>query len=336
MVCFCSRKIGPGTYETRPVQGKPASMPHDHSRDPPHAHGHHHHHHHADVSEKNERRVLIAAVLTGSFMIAELVGGLVTGSLALLADAAHMLTDFAALFLAWLAFRLSRRPADSSRTYGFDRLQILAAFANAVTLIVLVVWIAAEAVSRLLNPEPVLAAGMLVVAGLGLLVNIAAFVTLHGADRDNLNIRGALAHVMGDLLGSVAALVAAGVILATGWTPIDPILSLAIGALIAVSAVRLLRDSGRVLLEAAPRGVDPGAVRADLLARIDAVEDVHHLHVWCLTPERPMATLHVRMRPGADPGETLAQVKARLKTEFGLDHVTVEMEAGPCADAVEC
>ncbi|MEQ8406094.1 MAG: cation diffusion facilitator family transporter [Oceanicaulis sp.] len=313
-------------------------MHHDH-HPPHHDHGHHdhgHHHHHADVSEKNERRVLIAAVLTGAFMLAELVGGLVTGSLALLADAAHMLTDFAALFLAWLAFRLSRRPADASRTYGFDRLQILAAFANAVTLIVLVVWIAAEAAARLLNPEPVLAAGMLVIAALGLAVNIAAFGVLHGADRDNLNIRGALAHVMGDLLGSVAALVAAGVILATGWTPIDPILSLLIAALIAVSAVRLLRDSGRVLLEAAPRGVDPQAVRADLMARVPGVEDAHHLHIWCLTPERPMATVHVRVTPGCDPAETLNAVKTRLKAEFGLDHVTVEVETGACADAVEC
>lgn len=309
-------------------------MPHDHHHHGQHDHGHHHHH--ADVSEKNERRVLIAAALTGSFMLAELVGGLMTGSLALLADAAHMLTDFAALFLAWLAFRLSRRPADPSRTYGFDRLQILAAFANAVTLLVLVVWIAAEAVSRLWQPEPVLAAGMLVVAGLGLAVNIAAFAVLHGADRENLNIRGALAHVMGDLLGSVAALVAAGVILATGWTPIDPLLSLLIAALISVSAFRLLRDSGRVLLEAAPRGVDPHALKADLMARIDAVQDVHHVHVWSLTPERPMATLHVRLRPDADAARVLRAVRERLRSGFGLDHVTVELETGPCADPAEC
>ncbi|MGX6648630.1 cation diffusion facilitator family transporter [Maricaulaceae bacterium MS644] len=308
-------------------------MAHDHD----HSHGHGEaHHHHAAVSETNERRVLIAAVLTGGFMLVELMGGLITGSLALLADAAHMLTDFAALFLAWLAFRLSRRPADASRTYGFDRLQILAAFANAVTLIVLVIWIGAEAVMRLLDPEPVLASGMLVVAALGLAVNIAAFAVLHGADRENLNIRGALAHVMGDLLGSVAALIAAGVILATGWTPIDPLLSLLIACLIAVSAVRLLRDSGRVLLEAAPRGVDPEAIRADLMAQVAGVEDVHHLHVWCLTPERPMATLHVRVHETADVSETLSAVKRRLTQEFGLNHVTVEIETGVCADQIEC
>jgi len=310
-----------------------SSHDHDHGHDHSHGHGHHHH---AAVSESNERRTLIAAGLTGAFMLAELVGGLVTGSLALLADAAHMLTDFAALFLAWLAFRLSRRPADAVRTYGFDRLQILAAFANAVTLIVLVVWILSEAVARLFDPQPVLASGMLVVAAMGLAVNIAAFAVLQGADRDNLNIRGALVHVMGDLLGSVAALVAAGVILITGWTPIDPLLSMLIAALITVSAFRLLRDSGRVLLEAAPRGVDPEAIRADLVARVAGVEDVHHLHVWCLTPERPMATLHVRIDEAADVSETLSAVKHRLTVEFGLDHVTVEIETGACADRVEC
>ncbi len=310
-----------------------SSHDHDHGHDHSHGHGHHHH---AAVSESNERRTLIAAGLTGAFMLAELVGGLVTGSLALLADAAHMLTDFAALFLAWLAFRLSRRPADAARTYGFDRLQILAAFANAVTLIVLVVWILSEAVARLLDPQPVLASGMMVVAAMGLAVNIAAFAVLQGADRNNLNIRGALVHVMGDLLGSVAALVAAAVILFTGWTPIDPILSMLTAALIMVSAVRLLRDSGRVLLEAAPRGVDPEAIRADLTAHVSGVEDVHHLHVWCLTPERPMATLHVRIDEAAGVSETLSAIKHRLTVEFGLDHVTVEIETGACADQIEC
>jgi cobalt-zinc-cadmium efflux system protein len=141
---------------------------------------------------------------------------------------------------------------------------------------------------------------------------------------------------MGDLLGSAAAVLAAGVILMTGWTPIDPILSLLIAGLIAVSAVRLLRDSGRVLLEAAPRGLDPSAVRNDLIAGLDVVEDVHHLHIWCLTPERPMATLHVCIRAGADPAAVPGAVKARLKSRFGLDHVTVEVETGRCADLAEC
>ena len=303
-------------------------MAHDH-RDEQGARGHHHHA--ATVSARNERVTLGAAALTGSFMLAELIGGLVTGSLALLADAAHMLTDFASLALAWLAFRLSRRPADPRRSYGYDRLQVLAAFANAVTLLILVVWITFEAVARLLSPEPVMAAGMMVIAVLGLLVNIAAFALLHAGDRENLNIRGALAHVAGDLLGSVAAITAAGVILMTGWTPIDPVLSLLVAGLITVSALRLLRDSGRVLLEAAPVDLDPDAIKTDLCA-LAHVQEVHHLHLWSLTPERPMATLHVRVAGEATPETVVRAVKQRLKDRFGLAHVTVEAETGRCAD----
>ena len=299
-------------------------MAHDHSHD--HSHGHAH-----PVDARNERRTLIAAAITGAFMVAEVVGGLLTGSLALLADAAHMFTDFAALTLAWAAFRLSRRPADAARTYGFDRMQVLVAFANGVTLAVLTVWIVIEAGALQTNPEPVEAGGMAVIAALGLGVNIAAFAVLHGADRDNLNIRGAAAHVMGDLLGSVAALVAAGVILVTGWTPIDPLLSLAIAALIAISAARLIRDAGRILLEAAPRELDTTAIRDDLAA-LEGVEDVHHVHVWSITEARPMATLHARIAEDADPADRVAAIKARLKTRFGLSHVTVEAEGRLCAD----
>jgi len=287
------------------------------------------------VDARNESRTLIAAALTGSFMLAEVAGGLITGSLALLADAAHMLTDFAALFLAWLAFRLSRQPATPHRSFGYDRLQILAAFANGVTLSILVVWIGVEAIMRLLNPSQIAAEGMAVIAALGLLINVAAFVVLHGADRNNLNIRGALAHVIGDLLGSVAALVAAGVIWWTGWTPIDPILSLLIAGLIAISAWRLVRDAGRVLLEAAPEHLNPAEVRKDLMRAVPGVVDIHHLHIWSLTPERPMATLHAQVSETTDPGRAVAALKARLVEQFGLTHVTIETETRVCADKIQ-
>ncbi|PWE16751.1 cation transporter [Marinicauda salina] len=294
-----------------------------------HDHGHGHHHH------ANETRTLWAAGLTGAFMIAEVIGGILTGSLALLADAAHMFTDFAALGLAWAAFRISRRPADPKRTYGFDRLQVLVAFANGVTLAVLTAWIVAEALGRLAAPEPILAGPMAVVAALGLVVNIAAFAILHGADRDNLNIRGAAAHVMGDLLGSVAALAAAGVILQTGFTPIDSILSLGIAALIAISAARLIRDSGRILLEAAPEEVDPRAIRADLLEAIPGLDDVHHIHVWSITQERPMATLHARMHDPAEAPGIVSAIRERLHDAHGLSHVTVETEIVEPGEAAE-
>lgn len=306
-------------------------MPHDHAHG--HAHGHGHHHH-APVHEGNERRTLLAAVLTGGFMVAEVIGGVLTGSLALIADAGHMLTDFAALALAWWAFRLARRPATPRRSYGLDRFQVLVAFTNGVTLAAMTLWITIEAIGRLANPEPVLAGPMMAVAALGLLVNIACFAILHGADRDNLNIRGAAAHVMGDLLGSVAALAAGAVIYWTGFLAIDPILSLLIAGLIAVSAVRLMRDSGRILLEAAPEHLDPAEIGRDLPETVPGVESVHHVHVWCLTQERVVATLHACLDAHASPTETVAAIKARLKDRFGVGHVTVEIETETCADTV--
>ncbi len=301
---------------------------------PPMAHDHDHsgHHHHVHTHAGNERRTLLAAAITGLFMVAEVVGGILTGSLALLADAAHMFTDFAALSLAWFAFRVSRRPADARRTFGFDRVQVLVAFANGVTLGVIVVWIAIEAVGRLASPEDIEAGPMMVIAALGLVVNIIAFAILHGADRDNLNIRGAAAHVMGDILGSVAALVAAGVILWTGFLAIDTILSLAISALIAISVWRLMRDAGLILLEAAPPETDREAIRTDLMAHIDGVEDVHHIHVWSITQERPMITLHARLASSVGVDATVQAIKSRLEREHGLSHVTVEAEFGTCAD----
>ncbi|MEQ8207403.1 MAG: cation diffusion facilitator family transporter, partial [Woeseia sp.] len=185
------------------------------------------HTHHSD-----SRRVLIALLLTGTFTVVEAVTGVLTGSLALLADAGHMLTDTMALALAAFAFRVGRRPADPRRSYGYQRFQILAAFANAITLILIVGWIVVEAISRLMSPPEVQATGMLIVASAGLLINIAAFVILHGGDQENLNMRGAALHVLGDLLGSVAAIAAALVILFSGWMPIDPLLSMLVALLI--------------------------------------------------------------------------------------------------------
>src|SRR5690554_2698444 len=193
------------------------------------AHDHVHHHSHAPgVSARNERVVLTALVLTASFMVVELVGGLLSGSLALLADAGHMLTDAAALALAWAGFRIGRRAADARRTFGYMRMEVLAGLINALTLFALVGWISFEALQRLRQPVEVLSGPMLVVAAIGLLVIIAVFVILHRGDRDHVNIRGAMLHVVGDMLGSAAAIAAALTIRLTGWMPIDPILSVLI------------------------------------------------------------------------------------------------------------
>ncbi len=294
--------------------------------------GHHHHDHGATTTAGNERRVFLAMVLTGGFAVVEVIGGLVSGSLALLADAGHMVTDFVALLLAWLAFRLGRRPGDPRRTFGYSRFQVLAAFVNGLALIVVVGWILVEAVERLMAPVQVAGGTMMAVAVAGLLVNLVAFAILHGGDRDNLNLRGAVLHVLSDLLGSAAAILAALVILLTGWMPIDPILSLAVALLIVRSAWFVIRRSAHILLEGTPDWLDIGELERAVVAAVPGVEDVHHVHVWCLTQERPLITLHARLTAGCDDQTALSEIQAFLKAEYGLDHSTIQIERGACGD----
>jgi cobalt-zinc-cadmium efflux system protein len=280
----------------------------------------------------NERRLLIAAALTGAFLLVEAGGGIVSGSLALLADAGHMLADFASLGLAWYAFRLSRRPPDTHRTYGFERMQVLVAFANSLALFVIAAWIVFEAARRLLAPIEVQGGIMFWVAVLGLALNAGMAVVLHGADRDNLNVRGAMVHVIGDLLGSGGVMIAALIILVTGWTPADPLISVVVALLILRSAWRVVADSAHVLLEGVPLGFSVHAVEEDLERTIDGVEDIHHVHAWSITEERPMVTLHARIRDGADAEATVLAIKNRLADRFGIAHATIETEHGACAD----
>lgn len=297
-------------------------MAHDHS----HAHGHVHVH---GDSKDARRRVALAAWLTFGFMIAEVIGGVVSGSLALLADAAHMLTDAGALALAWLGFRLAERPADAKRTYGFHRVKVLAAFTNGIGLLVLAVWIVWEAVERLLSPGEVMGGLMLSVAALGLLVNIVAFAILHGGDREDLNMRGALWHVAGDLLGSVAAIVAALVIISTGWMPIDPILSILVAILVAVGGVRLAREAGHILLEGAPAGISCEEIAESVRTHVAGVMRVDHVHAWSLNEARPLVTLDVHIAAGACPETVRRETKAHLKAVFDVSHVTVEVVSEP-------
>ncbi len=297
------------------------SRNHDH-----HHAGHEGHSHAPEVNALNARRVGLAALLTGAFMAVEVIGGLVSGSLALLADAGHMLTDFGALALAWFAFRLARRPADWRRTYGFDRFSVLVAFVNGLALFVIASVIVWEAIERLQDPSPVLGGMMLAVAAAGLLVNIVAFKLLSGADSANLNVRGALLHVAGDMLGSIAAIVAAGVIMLTGWTAADPLLSMLVAVIILRSAWGVTRDAAHILLQGVPEGLDVDQVADDLMANISGLVAVHHIHVWALTEARPIMTLHAQIANDATAGVVKAAVKARLLTHFHVDHTTVEIE----------
>lgn len=297
-----------------------------------HSHGHSHGHN-RDQTSSNMRRVVIALVLTGTFMVVEVIGGILSGSLALLADAGHMLSDTIALGLAAVAFSVSKRPGDKKLTYGYQRFQILAAFVNGLTLLAIVGWILIEAVQRFITPSDVMGETMLVVASAGLVVNIIAFAVLHSGDKENLNIRGAALHVAGDLLGSVAAIIAAIVIIYSGWMAIDPILSIAVAMLILKSAWSLVRRSAHVLLEGAPDWLDVPAMQERIIAQVPQVAGVHHVHVWGLTPQDLMMTMHVRLSGKLDnPTSIIRQIKKIMLDEYGVGHSTIEIETDDCAD----
>ena len=302
--------------------------PRDRALDADRAHAGHSHHQGTSADAGNRRRILIAALLTAGFMAAEFVGGLMTGSLALVADAGHMLTDAVALALAYVAYRLGARPGTRQMTYGFDRLKVLVAYTNGLTVLIIAFWIVAEAAQRLAAPTPILAAPMLLIAAVGLAVNAVVFAILHGGDKASLNLRGAILHVVSDMLGSAAAILAALIILATGWLLADPLLSALVAVLLLRSAWKLIKESGVILLEGAPYDVDRNAIAADLAQGVEGVRDVHHMHLWTLEGRRAMATLHARLAPGADAERSISALKARLAERHGVAHATIEVETG--------
>lgn len=309
---------------------------HGHSHHHGHSHGSHGHHHHGPGGHAqgvtDERRLMWAFAIIAVFMVVEVVGGVVSGSLALLADAGHMASDAAALAFSWLAIRIGKRTATEQLSYGFRRIEILAAFVNGLALFAIAAWIIIEAVRRAFDPAPILGGPMLAVAVAGLAANIAAFVVLFRGSHDNLNLRSAMLHVVGDLLGSVAAIVAALVILWTQWTPIDPILSVLVAVIILKSAWGVVRSAGHILLEGTPPGVSIAEIKADLETQVPLVCDVHHVHVWSITADTHLLTLHVVPTQDAAPQQVIAAVSARLAQRFGIDHVTIQVEEGRCAD----
>ena len=288
--------------------------------------------HYAQAS--GSRRLGWALTITCTFMLVEVAGGLISGSLALLADAGHMLTDTAALALAWFAARLTQRPTNPRRSYGYHRAQVLAAFVNALALFAVVIWILAEAVDRLSTPRAIEGRMMLGVALAGLVANVAVYLTLRKGDPDNLNVAAARLHVLGDLLGSVGAIVAAGIILTTGWTPIDPILSVLVAALILRSAWSLLAKSTSILMEDAPESVDPEAVRRALLQGVRGIRDVHDIHCWSLTTGQTMLTLHLALDRDAESARVLREAKCVLVERFDIAHSALQLERAECPDEV--
>ncbi|MET0254210.1 MAG: cation diffusion facilitator family transporter [Luteibacter sp.] len=310
-------------------------MSHDHSHAPGAAHGHAHTHDHDHVAGGSERKLLFAFVLTTLMLVVEAGGGIVSGSLALLADAGHMLVDALALLLAFLGARFAARPADARRTYGYGRIEVLAGFVNALTQFALVAFIIYEAVMRLFNPAPILSGVMLAVAVVGLVANVVVLRTLHGHDPDDVNIAGASLHVLGDLLGSVAAVLAALAVRWMDWNWADPALSILVSLLILRSAWSLVRRSGHILLEGTPEGVDLAEVQRHLQAADEGILDIHHVHVWQVTAGSRMATLHAELKPGADPAHVLTVIKTTLSERWKVGHATVQFDPGHCPDELE-
>ncbi|TDJ62486.1 MAG: cation diffusion facilitator family transporter [Proteobacteria bacterium] len=294
-----------------------------------------HDHTHANLAAPdagNERRIFRAMLLTGGFTVAELIGGVLSGSLALIADAGHMFGDFVALALAWAAFRVAKKSPDLRRSFGYHRFQVLAAFVNGISLLAIAIWILVAAGSRLLTPHDVLAGPMLVIATLGLVINVIVFFMLTGGGHTNLNLRGAALHVMGDLLGSIAAIGAAVIILLTGWMQADPLLSVLAAMLIIRAGYTIVKQSGHILLEGTPEEVDPAQVSKQLIARIPEVLDIHHVHIWSLTDERPVLTLHARVAENVEHDRIMIEIHRALESLFGVSHATVQLEYGPCSD----
>ncbi len=285
---------------------------------PPHAHRR------PDRSQQS-RRLRLALALAASYMVAEILGGLWTGSLALLADAGHMAADVAALGLSLFALHLARRPASSEHTYGFYRVEILAALANGAALVAVAILVCQEAVERFASPPEVQGRWMMAIAAGGLAVNLASLRILHHHHQESLNLRGAWLHVLSDALGSIGALSAGGVIWAFGWRWADPLASLLIAVLIVRASWGLLREAVSVLMEGAPGHIDVDQVR-NAIAGLEGVESVHDLHVWTITSGLVALSCHVRCLDPMPPPNLLREIQALLLTRFAIDHSTIQIE----------
>lgn len=272
-----------------------------------------------------ERNLGIALGLTASYLVAEVVGGLLTGSLALLSDAAHMLTDVAALAISLVAIRLAKRPADARRTFGYYRFEILAAAFNAAVLFVVAFYILFEAYQRFREPAEIESIGMLAVAAVGLIVNLISVRLLRAGSSESLNVKSAYLEVWSDLLGSVAVIAAALVIRLTGWVQVDPILAVVIGFSVLPRTWKLMGESVNILLEGVPQGIDLGEVRGGLDSTA-GVQGVHDLHVWSITSGKASASAHVVVDGSRPPDEVVADIHRVLKERFGIEHSTIQVD----------
>lgn len=296
---------------------------HDHGRG-----GHADHNHGAGASTK---RLAIALGLTTTFLIAELVGAFVFDSLALLSDAAHMFTDSAALAIALAAVKIGQRPPDDQRTFGYRRFEILAAAFNAMLLFAVAGYVLIEGIGRFFTPRPVESVGMLIVASIGLIVNLISMRILAGGKEDSLNVKGAYLEVWADMLGSLGVIGAAIAIYFTGLNWIDPIVAIAIGLWVLPRTWTLLRDTTHILLQGVPRGFDLKAIRA-AMGEVSGVTGVHDLHLWSVAGDDASLTAHVAIADGGDGEAIRRALTGMLETRFAIHHVTIQTETEPCGD----
>jgi cobalt-zinc-cadmium efflux system protein len=296
--------------------------------------GEHNHDHH-QITNQNERTLYIATCITIFFMVIELIGGIFSKSLILIADAGHMLIDASALILALFAMRIAKKSADAKRSYGYKRGQVIAAFINSITLLATTIWIVIESVKRLMHPEPVLGKIVVILAIVGVLINGFTAYLLNKSSKNDINIKSALIHVVGDLLGYVAAIVTGIVVLYTGWMQIDPILSLIFALLMIRSAWAIAKDSIHILMEGTPKEVDKDKIVELLKGNIPAIIDVHHVHIWSLTTDSLILTAHIRIGNLNNSNEVLKATKKLLKEQFNIAHVTIELEDRECSEEDE-
>jgi cobalt-zinc-cadmium efflux system protein len=289
--------------------------------------GHEHAH---TAAGQSERRLAVVCLLTLAYLVAEVVAGVLTGSLALLADAGHMFTDVAGLALALFAIRIARRPATPERTYGYYRIEILAAVANSVLLIGVSLYVLYEAYERFKNPPEVSSGPMLLVAAVGLGVNVVGILLLRSGSKESLNVTGAYFEVLSDMLTSVGVIIAGAVMWATGWYYADPLVSAGIGLFILPRTWKLLREAIGILLEGTPADVSPAAL-CEAIGRLDGVDDVHDLHVWTITSGMNAMSVHVVRSDGADHDAVLSRVRDCVSATFAIAHTTVQVESSGCA-----
>ncbi|AZU63941.1 cation diffusion facilitator family transporter [Neobacillus mesonae] len=291
-----------------------------------HGHGHGHGHSHGHSHTSNKKALFSAFLLIAAFMVVEVIGGFLTNSLALLSDAGHMLSDAAALGLSFFAIKLGEKAVSQEKTYGYKRFEIIAAALNGLTLIVISLFIFYEAIHRFFAPPEVQSTGMLIISVIGLLVNIvAAWILMSGDKDENLNVRSAFLHVIGDMLGSVGAIIAALLIMFFGWGIADPIASVIVAVLILISGWRVMKDSFHILMEGAPTQINSNDVKV-ALQKVPLVQEVHDLHIWTITSGYPVLSCHITIANNGIHDEILAQSQKILHDEFHIEHSTIQVE----------